>query len=258
MDILTQKENGILSIAFNRPEKKNAITAAMYQAMADAIKEAEGDSAVRAILISGRPEIFTAGNDLEDFMKNASAMASGDSVPPVFQFMHALSQSSKPVVAAVAGAAVGIGTTLLLHCDLVYLADNAKLSMPFTQLGLCPEFSSSMLLPQIAGHARASEKLMLGEAFTAQEALDMGIAAKVLPVEELLPYAQKQAAKLVALPASSIRTTKRLMKTSQAAAIAAHMQEENKHFGAMLNSPEAREAFMAFFQKRKPDFSQFS
>jgi enoyl-CoA hydratase/carnithine racemase len=257
MDILTQKENGILSIAFNRPEKKNAITAAMYQAMADALKEAEGDSGVRAIVLSGRPEIFTAGNDLEDFMKNAASMAASDSVPAVYQFMQALSQSSKPVVAAVSGAAVGIGTTLLLHCDLVYLADNAKLSMPFTQLGLCPEFASSMLLPQVAGYPRAAEKLMLGEAFSAQEALEMGLATKVLPLEELLPYAQKQAAKLVALPAASIRITKRLMKTNQAEAIVAKMKEENQHFGAMLSAPEAREAFMAFFQKRKPDFSQF-
>ena len=258
MDILTQKENGILTINFNRPEKKNAITQAMYQSMADALRDAETDVAVRAILITGKPEIFTAGNDLEDFMKNASSITSSDAIPSVYQFMQALNESSKPVIAAVSGAAVGIGTTLLMHCDMIYLADNAKLSMPFTQLGLCPEFASSMIFQQIVGYQRAAEKLMLGEAFSANEAFEMGFVNKVLPLEELLPYAQQQAAKLVALPAASIRVTKRLMKGNQLAAISAKMTEENKHFSAMLNAPEAKEAFMAFFQKRKPDFSQFN
>lgn len=258
MDILTHKENGILTINFNRPEKKNAITAAMYQAMADALRDAESDNAVRAILITGKPEIFTAGNDLEDFMKNASSLASSEAVPPVYQFMQALNESSKPVIAAVSGAAVGIGTTLLMHCDLIYLADNAKLSMPFTQLGLCPEFASSMIFQKIVGYQRAAEKLMLGEPFSAQEALEMGFVNKVVPLEELLPYAQQVAAKIVALPAASIRVTKRLMKANQPAEVNAKMLEENKHFAAMLNGPEAKEAFMAFFQKRKPDFSQFN
>jgi enoyl-CoA hydratase/carnithine racemase len=153
---------------------------------------------------------------------------------------------------------VGIGTTLLLHCDLVYAADNAKFSMPFAQLGLCPEFASSLLLTQIAGYPRAAEKLMLGEAFGAQEALDMGLVSKVLPVDELRAFAEAQAAKLVALPASSIRTTKQLMKAARQAPVAAAIAAENQHFGAMLSSPEAREAFMAFFQKRKPDFTQFA
>ncbi|MFZ6712747.1 enoyl-CoA hydratase [Undibacterium sp. TC9W] len=258
MDILTQKENGILTINFNRPEKKNAITQAMYQAMADALRDAETDVAVRAILITGKPEIFTAGNDLEDFMKNARSLAEPDAVPPVYQFMQALNESGKPVIAAVSGAAVGIGTTLLMHCDMIYLAENAKLSMPFTQLGLCPEFASSMIFQQIVGYQRAAEKLMLGEAFTAAEAFEIGFVNKVLPLEALLPYAQQQAAKLVALPAASIRATKRLMKGSQPAAISAKMTEENKYFSAMLNAPEAKEAFTAFFQKRKPDFSQFN
>ncbi len=257
MDILTQKENGVLTIKFNRPEKKNAITSEMYQAMADALRGAESDTEVRAILITGKPEIFTAGNDLEDFMKNASSLTSG-SIPPVYKFMQALSQSPKPVIAAVSGAAVGIGTTLLMHCDLIYLADNAKLSMPFTQLGLCPEFASSMIFQQIVGFQRAAEKLMFGEPFSAQEAYDMGFVNKVLPLDELLTYAQQQAAKLVALPAASVRVTKRLMKEGQPEAVANKMVEENQHFAAMLNAPEAKEAFMAFFQKRKPDFSQFN
>ncbi|MFZ6676578.1 enoyl-CoA hydratase [Undibacterium sp. Tian12W] len=258
MDILTHKENGILTINFNRPEKKNAITQAMYQAMADALRDAETDVTVRAILITGKPEIFTAGNDLEDFMKNARSLAEPGAVPPVYQFMQALNESGKPVIAAVSGAAVGIGTTLLMHCDMIYLAENAKLSMPFTQLGLCPEFASSMIFQQIVGYQRAAEKLMLGEAFTAAEAFEIGFVNKVLPLEALLPYAQQQAAKLVALPAASIRATKRLMKGNQPAAISAKMTEENKYFSAMLNAPEAKEAFTAFFQKRKPDFSQFN
>lgn len=259
MDILTSKADGILTIEFNRPERKNAITAVMYQAMADALIDAEGDAAVRAILITGKPEIFTAGNDLEDFMKNSGPLPAGDAeARPVYQFMRALSGSTKPVVAAVSGAAVGIGTTLLMHCDLVYAADNAKFSMPFVQLGLCPEFASSLLLPQLAGYPRAAEKLLLGEAFLAQEALQMGLVSKVLPLDELLPFAQRQAAKLVALPAASIRTTKALMKRSKTALANDTMTSENQFFGAMLQAPEAKEAFTAFFEKRKPDFSKFA
>ncbi|HEX7647528.1 MAG TPA: enoyl-CoA hydratase [Noviherbaspirillum sp.] len=255
MDILTKKEHHILTIEFNRPEKKNAITAAMYQAMADAIKEAESDANVRAILITGKPEVFTAGNDLDDFMKNSSESV-GDR--PVWQFMRALSGASKPVVAAVAGNAVGIGTTLLMHCDLVYAAENAKFAMPFTQLGLCPEFASSMLFPQMVGYQRAAEKLLLGEAFGADEAYDMGLVSRVLPLPDLLPYAHSKAATLAALPASSLRVTKRLMKHAQTEAIRARMDEENKHFGEMLGAPEAKEAFTAFFEKRRPDFTKFS
>jgi enoyl-CoA hydratase/carnithine racemase len=259
MDIVTTKADGILTIEFNRPERKNALTGVMYQSMADALIDAEGDAAVRAILIVGKPEIFTAGNDLDDFMKNSAPV---EGVPaearPVFQFMRALSGSSKPVVAAVSGAAVGIGTTMLLHCDLVYAADNAKFSMPFAQLGLCPEFASSMLLPQLAGFPRAAEKLLLGEAFLAQEAFEMGLVSKVLPLEELRPFAQRQAAKLVALPAASIRATKALMKRSKTGPIDETMAAENQLFGAMLLAPEAKEAFTAFFEKRKPDFSKFA
>ena len=258
MDILTSIADGILTIEFNRPERKNALTAAMYQTVADAINEAETDSTIRAILLVGKPEIFTAGNDLPDFLQNSKPV---EGVPaearPVFQFMRALSGSTKPVVAAVSGAAVGIGTTMLMHCDLVYAADNAKFSLPFSQLGLCPEFASSLLLPKLAGYPRAAEKLLLGEAFLAQEALEMGLVSKVMPLEELRPFAERQAAKLVALPAASIRATKALMKRARTPAINDAMAAENALFAAMLLAPEATEAMTAFMEKRKPDFSKF-
>jgi len=255
MDILTTTTNGILTLEFNRPERKNAITGAMYQTLADALIDADQDPSVRAILITGKPEIFTAGNDLEDFLNNVGEGALTED-RPVFQFMRALEGCAKPVVAAVAGVAVGIGTTLLMHCDLVYCADNAKFSMPFTPLGLCPEFASSLLVAQAAGYTRAAEKLLLGEAFSAQEAFEMGIVARVLPAGELLAFAQGQAAKLVSLPAASIRTTKALMKRSRAALVKETIAFENERFSAMLVGAEAKEAFTAFFEKRKPDFSK--
>jgi enoyl-CoA hydratase/carnithine racemase len=258
MDILTIKANGILSIEFNRPERKNAITAAMYQTLADALRDADQDSAVRAVLIAGKPEIFTAGNDLDDFLKNSAPIPGVASENrPVFQFMRALAGCGKPVVAAVSGAAIGIGTTMLMHCDLVYAADTAKFSLPFAQLGLCPEFASSLLLPQLAGYPRAAEKLLLGEAFGAAEAFDMGLVTRVLAIDELRPFAQQQAARLVALPPASIRATKALMKRPRAQAIQDAMAAENEKFAAMLQEPEAKEAFTAFFEKRKPDFSRF-
>lgn len=253
MDILTSKANGILTITFNRPEKKNAITAAMYQIIADALKGAETDAEISAILITGKQGIFTAGNDLDDFLQNPPQ--SVDS--PVYQFIQSLIHATKPVIAAVTGPAVGIGTTLLLHCDFVYAADNAKFSMPFAKLGLCPEFASSLLLPQIAGYQRAAEKLMLGEAFSAEEAYTMGFVNKILPPDEVLTYAKAQAAKLVQLPISSLRATKRLMKSKLTAAIENQIVEESILFGEMLVSKEAKEAFIAFFEKRKPDFTKF-
>ena len=253
MDVLISKANGILTITFNRPDKKNAITVAMYQTIADALKDAECDAGVHAILFTGKSEIFTAGNDLDDFLKNPPQSTKS----PVYQFIQNLSHATKPVIAAVSGLAVGIGTTLLLHCDFVYAADNARFSMPFAKLGLCPEFASSLLLPLIAGYQRAAEKLMLGEAFSAQEACAMGFVNKVLPPAEVLAFAQAQAAKLVALPTSSLRATKRLMKGKQIAAVEAKIKEESVLFSEMLLSKEAKEAFNAFFEKRKPDFTKF-
>ncbi|WP_437437729.1 enoyl-CoA hydratase [Trinickia violacea] len=253
MDILIEHAEGVMTIAFNRPDKKNAITAAMYQTIADALAGAEDDPTVRAILIRGSVGIFSAGNDLEDFMKQPPK---GEDAP-VFQFLRRISTMGKPVVASVAGAAIGIGTTLLLHCDLVYAADSAVFSLPFAQLGLCPEAASSLLLPRIAGYQLAAEKLMLGEAFDAKEAHRMGIVNRVLPAAEVDAFALAQAAKLAALPASSLRVTKSLMKHASGREIAVQMTDEAVHFAKMLLAPEAREAFKAFFEKRKPDFKQF-
>lgn len=250
MEIASSKADGVLTIQFNRPDKKNAFTAAMYQAMTDALHEAERDASVRAILFMGNTEAFTAGNDLEDFLKDPPSSPEA----PVFRFMHAVTQASKPLVAAVAGNAVGIGTTLLMHCELVYAAENAKFALPFAKLGVCPEFASSFLLPQLAGYQRAAEALMLGESFGAEEAYDMGLVNRVLPIEELAAFALAQAGKLAALPPTSIRVTKQLMKAAQQTTVNAQMAEEIRHFAAMLFAPAAKEAVTAFLEKRKPDF----
>lgn len=253
MDIRTEVDDGVQTITFDRPDKKNAITAAMYQALADALHAAEHDPAVRVVLIAGHASIFTAGNDLEDF--RSSPPHSDDS--PVFRFLQVISTMGKPIVAAVRGAAIGIGTTLLLHCDLVYAGRGAKFSLPFVQLGLCPEAASSLLLPQLLGYRQAAAKLLLGEPFGADEALAIGFVNAVLEDDAVLAHARAQAGKLAALPATSIRTTKWLMKQDAAADVAARMQKEGQAFREMLGAPEAKEAFAAFFEKRKPDFRQF-
>lgn len=243
-------DGAIATIAFNRPQKKNAITAAMYQQAADALKQADGHDAVRVIVITGDGNCFTAGNDLEDFLQSPPQ---GDD-SPVTQFMNALRTTAKPVIAAVPGLAIGIGTTLLMHCDLVYASDRAKFAMPFTQLGLCPEFASSVLLPRLAGYQRAAEKLLLGEPFDANEAERMGLVNRVLPAEELMPFVQTQLTKLAALPSESLRITKQLMQADLQMPVAAAMQTEMQHFMRMLNGPDAKEAFAAFLEKRKPCF----
>ena len=246
--------NGVARIEIARPEKKNAITSAMYQSMADAIAAAHDDSAVRAILIHGLKDIFTAGNDLEDFMKNPPA----DMTAPVFQFMQALAYAEKPVVAAVNGAAVGIGTTMLMHCDLVYCADNSVFSMPFVSLGICPEFGSSLLVPLAAGYHKAVEKLLLADPINADEALEMKIVNRVLPRDDVLSHALKQAERFNQLPPASVRTTKRLLRAGWKAMTEKVIADEANSFAAMLRSAEAKEAFTAFFERRKPDFSRFS
>ncbi len=254
MDILTEKKDGVLTIELNRPDKKNAITSGMYRTMAEALEAAEADAAVRAILFHGRSGVFTAGNDLEDFMKRPPA---GEDAP-VFQFLQRLSHAPKPLVAAVTGAAVGIGTTMLFHCDLVYAGDDAKFSMPFTRLGLVPEAASSYLLPMIAGYQRAAEWLLLGEAFGPDLAKEAGFVTQVVPAAEALTAARRAAAKLVALPPKSVRATKALLKRAHQSRIEEQMRAEGAHFQAMLTEPAAREAFAAFAEKRQPDFSKLT
>ena len=257
MAIKTATLNGVATIEIARPEKKNALTIAMYQVMADAINAAKADTAVRALLITGQPGIFTSGNDLEDFMQRPPGSGSGNDESPVFRFMRALIDCDKPVVAAVTGAAIGIGTTMLLHCDLVYVSDEARLAMPFVGLGLVPEFGSSLLLPQRIGQARAAEKLLLGDPFTGAEAVELGLANAVLPAGEVANHARRVAERFNALPPGAVRETKRLLRAPQAEATFMAIRTEGELFAARLRSPEAMEAFQAFFQKRRPDFSKF-
>ncbi len=253
MTIKTAVLNGVATIEIARPEKKNAITAAMYLAMAEALDAAMADAAVRAVLISGQPGIFTSGNDLEDFMRHRGKFEES----PGFVFMRALLGCDKPVVAAVTGAAIGIGTTLLLHCDLVYVSDEARFAMPFASLGLVPEFASSLIVPQLMGNARAAEKLLLGDPFTAAEAVECGIANAVLPAGEVMGHARRIAERFNALAPSAVRETKRLLRRARSAAVLETIAIEGEQFSQRLRSPEAMEAFTAFFEKRAPDFSKF-
>jgi enoyl-CoA hydratase/carnithine racemase len=253
MTIRTVNTNGVAVIEIARPEKKNALTQAMYTAMTEAIVAADADSTIRALLITGQPGIFTSGNDLEDFMQRPPA--GEDS--PVFQFMKALAECGKPVVAAVTGGAIGIGTTMLLHCDLVYVSDEARLAMPFVGLGLVPEYASSLLVTQRVGHAKATELLLLGEPFNGQSAVEMGIANAVLPAAEVVNHARRMAERFNTLPPGAVRESKALMRRGQKALVQETIAVEGEIFGKRLRSPEAMEAFQAFFQKRKPDFSKF-
>jgi enoyl-CoA hydratase/carnithine racemase len=253
MTIRTATLNKVLTIEIARPEKKNALTQSMYTAMAEALEGASTDAGVRSVLITGQPGIFTSGNDIEDFMQRPPQ---GEDTP-VARFMRALLDCDKPVIAAVTGAAVGIGTTLLLHCDLVYVSDEARLAMPFVSLGLVPEYASSLVLPALMGHVQAAEKLMLGEPFTGSDAVDCGIANAVLPAGEVVNHARRMAERFNSLAPGAVADTKRLMRAPQRARIREVMAAEGALFGQRLRSPEAQEAFQAFFQKRRPDFSKF-
>lgn len=257
MSIKTATINGVATIEIARPEKKNALTVAMYQAMSDALNAAREDPAVRAVLITGQPGVFTSGNDIEDFLTRAPGQGSDAMDSPVFRFMRALLDCDKPVVAAVTGAAIGIGTTMLLHCDFVYVSDEARLAMPFVALGLVPEFASSLVVPQLMGHRRAAEKLMLGDPFTPEQAVECGIASAVLPAGEVVAHARRVAERFNALPPGAVREAKGLMRAPERERLLLTIRSEGEIFGRRLKSPEAMEAFQAFLQKRKPDFSKF-
>lgn len=250
--IQTDLTDRVLTIRIARPAKKNALTLAMYAGMTAALVRASGDDEVRAVLITGGPECFTAGNDLMDFLH--SPPTSPDS--PVVQFLPTLRDFPKPLVAAVCGVAVGIGTTLLLHCDLAYAGSNARFHLPFVDLGLVPEAGSSLLLPQLLGQRKAAQLLMLAEPFGAQQALAYGFVNGVYEPEEVEKVARSKALALAAKAPSALRETKRLMKAAHAKTIASHMDAELAVFGRLLQGPEAAEALQAFFEKRKPDFSR--
>ena len=250
-DILSHVENGVMTLTINRLARKNSLTAVMYTALADAFEQAQTDEAVRVVVLQGDESIFSAGNDIADFLNTPP---SGEDAP-VFRFLRNIASFPKPVVAAVCGPAVGIGTTMLFHCDLVYAGDNAAFSMPFVNLGLCAEGASSLLAPQMFGYHRAAEALLLGEAFYAEAALEVGLVNRVLPPSEANAYAQSVARKLATKPLSSLVETKRLMKKAQQAQVLQTMSEEGAVFGRMLCEPAAKEAFAAFLEKRAPKFN---
>jgi enoyl-CoA hydratase/carnithine racemase len=251
-DILTHTEDRVLTITLNRLARKNSITSAMYGAMADAIEQAASDPAIRVAMIQGHETVFSAGNDIGDFQSKPPA--GQDS--PVFRFLRGIATFPKPLVAAVCGPAVGIGTTMLFHCDLVYAGDNAAFSMPFVNLGLCPEAASSLLVPRMMGYHRAAEALLLGDPFMAEAALEVGLVNRVVPPTEANGVARLVALKLANKPPSSLAETKRLMKKEQQEAVLRQMADEGASFGRMLGEPAAKEAFGAFMDKRKPDFSR--
>jgi enoyl-CoA hydratase/carnithine racemase len=245
-------QDRILTLQLDRPEKKNALTRGMYLGMIEALKQAESDSNVRVVLITGTAGCFTAGNDLMDF-----ANAKPGETSPAILYLQTLASAPKPVIAAVAGVAVGIGTTMLLHCDLVYAASDARFQLPFVNLGLCPEAGSSAILPALVGHRQAAELLYFGEPFTADTARNLGIVNAIVDSNDLLSTAAAKTKQLAEKPPSALRTTKALLKRGSTAMIAEAMAKETEQFAALLQGPEAREAMMAFMQRRKPDFSQF-
>jgi enoyl-CoA hydratase/carnithine racemase len=236
----------VARIELARPEKKNAITTEMYVQMAEALAAADADREVRAVLIRGSRDCFTAGNDLADFLQRPPGAKS-----PTWKFFETLPALSKPIVAAVAGPAVGIGTTLLLHCDFVYATPAARFQLPFVPLGIVPEFGSTYLLPLLAGYQRAAELLLLGQPFTAEKAREIGIVTELVAEEQLMEKAEKTAVALAALPPESMRLTKQLMKSAHAEAVRRQIAEEGRIFIERLASPEAKEAMRAILEKRK-------
>lgn len=251
--IRTELTGGVLTVTLARAEKKNAITQAMYAALSDATERARTDDAVRVLLFRGEGDSFSAGNDIADFI--AIGSQTGEALDmSVFRFLKALADLDKPAVAAVQGRAVGIGLTLLLHCDMVVVAEDALLSAPFINLALAPEAASSLLLPAVLGHQRAFEIFALGEPIDGRTALAWGLANRAVPADEVQTTAQDLAVKLAARAPNSIRKTKALMRDSER--LWTLMQREGEAFGSQMKSPEAMEAFMAFSQKRAPDFTK--
>jgi enoyl-CoA hydratase/carnithine racemase len=252
--IESERTGAVQSIAINRPEKRNALTADMYEALSNALEQSDAEDGVRVILLHGKGADFTAGNDLEDFLKKPWK---GQSIPPAVRFIHAVARAKKPIVAAVQGLAVGVGTTILLHCDLVYAAEDAKLIMPFINLGIVPEAASTVLLPLAIGRQRAAELFMLGAPLSARRAYEVGLVNAVVAPEALLATAATVAQQLSEKPAGALRACKALMTRAQQSEVERAMREEVLVISERLDSPETKEALSAFLEKRKPDFSRF-
>lgn len=251
-EILQHTEDGVLTITFNREARKNSLNRAMYSQLAEIFRSAAEDKQVRVAVLQGAENIFTAGNDIADFLEFPPTQMDA----PVFQFMFAMAEFPKPIIAAVCGPAVGIGTTLLMHCEMVLAGDNAAFAMPFINLGVCPENASSLLAPQIFGYQRAAELLLLGEPFNADTALEIGLVNKILPPQEVNASALSLARKMAAKPLASLLATKALLKKNQAGLLKQVIIDEAQTFGKMLGESAAKEAMSAFLEKRKPDFSK--
>jgi enoyl-CoA hydratase/carnithine racemase len=244
--IRSETGHGVARIRFDRLDKKNAITTQMYGQLVDALAAADADDAVRAVMLHGTADCFTAGNDISDFLQPPPGGEGG----PTWRLFETLPRLTKPIVAAVGGPAIGVGATLLLHCDLVYAAESARFQLPFVPLGIVPEFGSTLLLPRMAGHQRAAEVLLLGQPFTARKAYELGLVTAVVSPESVLDDAGKAAAALAALPPQSVRLTKGLMKSGLDGPLRDRMMEEGRLLLECLRSPEAMEAMSAFLQKR--------
>ncbi len=247
--VLVERRDAVLSVMLARPERRNAITVAMYAALADAIEGAQGDSSIRLITLEGQGDDFTAGNDLGDFINTLPRPGKEDDIP-VWRLLRALARNRVPIVAAVHGNAVGIGTTMLFHCDFVLAEDGSRFVMPFVDLGLVPEAASSLLLPRLAGRRRAARYLLLGEPFGATEALDMGLASHVVPQGQLKPALAGLVAALLAKPPEALRQTQALLRREATEEILERMELENGHFAERLQSDEVKQAIAAFFATR--------
>lgn len=244
--ILTGVADGIMQIEICRPKKRNALNSAMYTSLRNAFARGEEDAAVRVILLTGQPGAFCAGNDMQDFLDPRTQSADG----PVLSFMQTMSTVGKPIIAAVSGNAIGVGATMLLHCDLVYAADSARFQFPFVPLGICPEFATSLLLPRLAGHHRAAELLYFGEPFDAMRACEIGLVNAVRGEGELPAFAMARAQELAARPLASLSLTKRLLKERDAGLLQEVITDELKHVAERVKTPEARDAFLRFTSQR--------
>jgi len=251
-EIQTERSESILRITVNRPAKKNAMTSAMYNDLADVFNEAAKDESVRVVIWDAAGDSFSAGNDVEDFLKNPP----GPGESPQAHLGNALLNLDKPVIAVVKGAAVGRGTTLLTHCDFVYAGESAKFQLPFVNLGLVPEFGSSWSLAARSGYLRAAELFMLGQPFKAELAAEIGLVTRVVPDSELSATVKETAEKLAAKPIGALRATKKLLKRSSRQQVEEAIQAEVEEFSARVRSAEVREVFTAFLEKRAPDFTK--